>query len=61
MENANYRFNLSCVDTIFLHLTLAHKLHIDTSNVAKIYLATLFVEKMALTQINVVSNDIIGL
>ncbi len=45
----------------FFHLTLAHKLHIDTSNVAKIYLATLFVEKMALTQINVVSNDTIGL
>ncbi len=43
--NANYRLNFSCVDTIFFRLTLAHKFYIDTSNVAKISLETLFVRK----------------
>ncbi len=32
-------------DTIFFHLTLAHKFHIDISNVGKISLERLFVEK----------------
>ncbi len=33
------------VSTIFFRLTLVHKFHIDTSNVAKINLETRFVEK----------------
>ncbi len=33
------------VSTFFFRLTLVHKFHIDTSNVAKIYLKTRFVEK----------------
>ncbi len=33
------------VSTIFFRLTLAHKFYINTSNVAKISLETLFVEK----------------
>ncbi len=36
---------ISHVSTIFFRLTLAHKFYVDTSNVAKICLETLFVEK----------------
>lgn len=43
--NAIYRQNFSSVDTIFFHLTLADKFYIDTLNVAKIRLETLFVKK----------------